>query len=42
MKLLDKIFKRKVKVVPEVEAERVYQRFYGGRIHRTQYIKRDL
>jgi hypothetical protein len=42
MKLLDRLFKKTVQVVPEVEAEKVYQRFYGGRIHRTKYIKRNL
>jgi len=41
MKLLDKLFRRKVKLEPEVKEEVKFQRFYGGRIHRTKYNKRE-
>jgi len=42
MKILDKLFKKNIEVVPEKEEKQIFQRFYGGRIHKQSYYTRNL
>jgi hypothetical protein len=42
MKLIDKILRKEVKIVPEDKAEIILKRFYGGRIHKKSVYTKSI